>query len=69
MLLFDVSFLLENLFDYLMREHESIIFSAIIIWLAIIVLLLWYLLTVKICLWELTKIIQVLPDKQFFDSI
>ena len=59
MLLIDVSYLMEFLFDYLMCEHEPIILSAIIILLTIIILLLLYLLTVKICLWELTKIIQV----------
>ena len=42
MLLFDVSYLLEYLFAYLMCEHESVVLSAIIILLAIIVLLLLY---------------------------
>ena len=50
MLLFDVLYLLEYLFEYLMCEHEPIILSSITILLAIIVLLLLYLLTVKICL-------------------
>ena len=50
MLLFDVSYLLESLFDYLMCEDEPIKLSAVFILLAIIVLLLLSLLTVKICL-------------------
>ena len=49
---------MEYLFEYLMYEHESIVLSAIIILLTVIILLLLYLLTGKICLWELTKIIQ-----------
>ena len=35
-----------------MCEHEPIVLSAISILLAVIILLLLYLLTVKICLWE-----------------
>ena len=63
MLQFDVSYLLEYLFEYLTCEHEPLVIYAIIILLANIIRPLLYLLTVKICLWELTKIIQVLPDK------
>ena len=53
MLLFDVPYLLEYLFDFflnLMYEHEPVILSAVIILLTIIILLLVYLLTEKICL-------------------
>ena len=65
--LVDAIIVVSYLLNYLMCEHESIVLSAIIILLTIIVLLLLYLLTVEICLRELTKIIQVLLDKQFFD--
>ena len=50
---------------YLMYEYESLILSAITIVLTVIILLL--LLTVKFCLWKLTKIIQVLC--QTIDSV
>ena len=70
MLIFDVSYLsiypyltMEYLFDYLMCEHEPIVSTASIILLTIIIPVLLYLLTVKICLWELTKIIPVSADK------
>ena len=44
---------------YLMCESEPVILSAIIILLTIIILLFLYLLSLKICLWELTELIQV----------
>ena len=42
-----------------MCESEPVILSLVIILLTIIILLLLYLLSQKICLWELTKLIQV----------
>ena len=42
-----------------MCESEPVILSLVIIQLTIIILLLLYLLPQKICLWELTKLIQV----------
>ena len=41
-----------------MCESEPVILSAINFLLTIIILLLLYLLSLKICLWELTKLIQ-----------
>ena len=46
-----------------MCENEPVILSLVIILLTIIILLLLYLLSQKICLWGLTKLIQVF-DRQ-----
>ena len=43
----------------LMCESEPVILFLVIILLTIIILLLMYLLPQKVCLWELTKLIQV----------
>ena len=42
-----------------MCESEPLILSAIKVLLTFIILLLLYLLSLKICLWELTKLIQL----------
>ena len=42
-----------------MCESEPVVLSFVIILLTIIILLLLYLLSQKICLWGLTKLIQV----------
>ena len=52
----------------LMCESEPVILSLVIIQLTIIILLLVYLLSQKICLWGLTKLIQVF-SKQNDSSI
>ena len=49
MLLFDFNVFIRY---YFMCEHESIFLSAVKILLTVIILLLLYLLTLKICLWE-----------------
>ena len=50
----------EVLFDIkLICESEPVILSLVIILLTIIILILLYLLSQKVYLWELTKLIQV----------
>ena len=63
------AYLLKYLIDNkLMCESEPVILSLIIIRLTIIILLLVYLLSQKICLWGLTKLIEVF-SKQNDSSI
>ena len=51
---------IERIIDIkLMCESEPMILSLVIILLPLIILLLLYLLFQKICLWELTKLVQV----------
>ena len=51
---------------HLMCEHKPIVLSAIIIFLTVTVLLLSYLLTEKICLWETDQAnSSSLPDNKF----
>ena len=60
----DLKYLLENIYEYYwMCESEPAILSAVIVLLTVIILLLVYLLTEKICLWEINS--NSLPDTKF----